>query len=340
MPEQKVPGMTREETQPGDGTGAGYAIPIQVGIIGGFFAVWIPLVIGISIFWEFPPFLGFNFQFENTPQIQIFLLFFTGLILIGYITGYLTAALVRKLSGTIRAGIISGFFSALVLIVCMRLFSSTILIHKIDYVTIFTHLEMYIPVIISFIFFSIVFQVLGAILGYFWYRNRQRVSPSQENSTTWEWVIIKPAVVTIVMMLAIIIIPIMYSYSAPPKPDYQKCFMFTGDYAKVERLSEDTIKITQIGANSPADCLSDKPYLIKISLNDKDVSDLASIQKKGLPDTIDPPEGLVYGNGSTVVIEGQEVSNKTHAPLIKIMKNMQSRDGTLVPLSLWADEYV
>jgi len=49
---------------------------------------------------------GFNFQFENTPQIQIFLLFFTGLILIGYITGYLTAALVRKLSGTIRAGII------------------------------------------------------------------------------------------------------------------------------------------------------------------------------------------------------------------------------------------
>ena len=116
--------------------------------------------------------------------------------------------------------------------------------------------------------------------------------------------------------------------------------MFTGDYAKVERLSENTIKITQIGANSPADCLSDKPYIVKISLDDKDVSNLASIQKQGLSDTIVPPEGLVYANGSTILIKGPEVSNKIHAPLISVTKNLQGKDGTLIRLMIMANGYV
>jgi hypothetical protein len=100
------------------------------------------------------------------------------------------------------------------------------------------------------------------------------------------------------------------------------------DYYNVERINEDTIRITQLTENPNWESVPDKPFVNKIYIDGVDVSDMSIIKKQNLEDIIYPSEGLVYGNGSKAVIKGSDISNKSRLILVRVDKWFLS-DGNL-----------
>ena len=325
-----MPEKTKKFPHSNDSTGTEYLIPALIGIIGGFIAVVIPLWIGIVststirtvMLHEF--FAEFSYAIGKIPQLQVFLILLIGTTFLGFIIPCIHYRYIQKMADAIRAGIISGVCTGIVISGFFILMP--VIFH--DYFD----MDQYRLLIVSAVLLSLVFETIGAIGGYLWYRNRSPVPSAAEADHLTG--IAAPGVVAIILMVLVLAVPMTF-----PKVDYHKCSM-SEENLNVERLSEDTLKITQLRANSPEDCLSDKPYINKISLDGWDVSDMASIQKQGLAVTIDPPEGFVYANGSTVVLKGPMVSNKTHKPLLQIMKYMQNPDGSLTALRGTANGHI
>jgi len=81
----------------------------------------------------------------------------------------------------------------------------------------------------------------------------------------------------------------------------------------------DSVNVTRTGPDSILIVMEPYPKMhadsvpiVKIFLNEKEVSNQSVIAGSGLDDTIDPPKGLMYQNGASVTLRGKEASgNKT-----------------------------
>jgi hypothetical protein len=324
-----MPDKPGKPQQPADRAGPGYLVPALIGIAGGFIAVGIPLVVSMIFFWRIKSvilhdlFYEFSPEIGKIPQMQVFLILLIGTIFIGFLLPRILVSRIQKMTDVIYAGIISGTCTGFVIAILLFLMPAIFL----DYFNV----NNYLSLAVSAILLSLVFQVVGAIGGYLWFRNKSSALSTVGAGAPVLSIIAIPGSVALILMIIVLVLPLMV-----PTVDWQKCNGF-GDVLKIERLDDTTLKITQLNENSPQDCLSDKPYINKISLDGRDVSNQAVIDKEGLSDTIDPPEGLMYANGSQVVLEGPEVQNKSHAPHLDVKKYRQNNDGSLTFVRLLAD---
>lgn len=332
MPDGKKTELT-ENKQRTDGVWDRYRIPVLVGIVGGIVTTLLWMLATRWIYQTYLPILySPNFYFNTLPQKQIFLIFLLGSLCIGFGIVRILISEIKKIRDALLVGFISGTLSGFAIV-------GSTLIYKIivynNFVTIPAPLLDYFVHISPTIVLSILFQIIGAICGYLWYREKGPSIISKNDVPLYE-ILVRPVSIALILMLLFIILPPEFSPLIQDRQLY-KCKMFQ-EKLEVERLDNDTLKITQLSANSPEDCLSDKSYTMKLTLNGKDVSDLTIIRKQNLAVTIDPQEGLEYANGSTVVLKGPDVSNSMHIPQLQITKYMQSDDGSLTTLSVIVDK--
>lgn len=83
------------------------------------------------------------------------------------------------------------------------------------------------------------------------------------------------------------------------------CMEIRFDGVAVERIHDNEISIVRTtDAGSPDWSTSRYPYHIQV--NGYDVSSMEAIRSRGLPDTINPPEGLLNEKGSFVNLTGPD----------------------------------
>ena len=83
------------------------------------------------------------------------------------------------------------------------------------------------------------------------------------------------------------------------------CIEIRFDGVAVERINDHEISIVRTtDAGSPDWSTSRYPYHIQV--NGYDVSDMEAIHRQGLPDTVNPPEGLRNEKGSFVNLTGPD----------------------------------
>jgi hypothetical protein len=330
MPEGMVPEMTKGKKEPADVVGIEYIVPILVGGVGGLLVLLFPflMALGSNGYRDNISYFGF---LTISVATEYSILIVIGSVFLGFVSACILGNRITTITGAVRAGIVTAVPTLLFLLLIER---------SLRYISpLYTDLWIISPLLPFFMVLSlgVLFQAVGAVCGYYWIWMHPEYS-NPLHLVRWELIILKPAIVTMLVVLAIIVIPVVYSH-ATPTVDSKKCFMF-GDAQKIERLDEETIRITQLNENSPEDCLSDMPYVNKLFIDGMDVSSQAIIEKQGLPDTIEPPEGLVYGNGSWAILTGPDISNKTHSPHFQIIKYTQGRDGSLIMLRYTVDTVV
>ena len=83
------------------------------------------------------------------------------------------------------------------------------------------------------------------------------------------------------------------------------CIEIRFDGVAVERINDHEISIVRTtDAGSPDWSTSRYPYHIQV--NGYDVSDMEAVRRQGLPDTVNPPEGLLNEKGSFVNLTGPD----------------------------------
>lgn len=311
---------TGENCPPVDLAGTGYAVPVLIGIIGGFIAVVIPLWIGIVtsgtiytvMLHEF--FAKYAHHISKIPQIQVFLIFLFGTLFLGFLIPCIYRQYIQKITDAIRVGIISGACTGIVLTCFFMLMPG--IFHDNFHIG-----NQYLFLEVSVLLLSPVFEIIGAIGGYLWYKNRMSVPLSDDTYHLPVFAI--PVAVMIILMGLVFIVPMTF-----PTIEWKDCWGYP-DAVTMERLDSDTVRITQITQNSPDNCSTDKPFINKISLDGKDVSNQAIIKLQNLSDTIDPSEGLVYAKGSQVILKGPDFSNKSYKSILQVIVFMQAPDNTM-----------
>jgi hypothetical protein len=83
------------------------------------------------------------------------------------------------------------------------------------------------------------------------------------------------------------------------------CIEIRYDGVAVERVHDNEISLVRTTySGSPDWSTSRYPYHIQV--NGYDVSDMNAIHRQGLPDTVNPPEGLLNEKGSSVNLTGPD----------------------------------
>jgi hypothetical protein len=323
MPEGKVREMTKGKKQPDDVIGIEYIIPILVGIIGGLLVLFFPFLMAYGSYQDKK-----NVSYAGFVTISVVdlysILFVISLVFLGFLSACILGNRIRTMNGAVRAGIVTAVPTLLILLRIER---------SLNFISpSYTDLWIISPLLPIFTILSlaVLFQAFGAVCGYFWIRMHPEYS-NPLHPVRWELIILKPTIVTMAVILAIIVIPAAYSQMVPAKLKFDgyTCYGFY-DAVGVERVSEDTIRITQLMEAPREECPFQFTTINKIFLNDYEVSNQSIIHMNGLSDTIDPPEGLVYAKGSQVILKGPDVSNKSYDPLIRVEKSRFSANGSVV----------
>jgi hypothetical protein len=118
----------------------------------------------------------------------------------------------------------------------------------------------------------------------------------------------KTSLVVVTLFVLIILVPgflqIFTSWGQDNSPS-----LVHYDAVLINRLDSDSIEITLlIDPRLPMDAGS---KLFNISIDDHDVSNLDIIRYQGLSINLNPADGLMYKNGSHVILSGLEISNRT-----------------------------
>ena len=330
MPEEKVREMTRGKKEPADAVGIENIIPILVGIIGGLFVLFFPFGMAYGLYGDRKSVSFAGFVTISVADVYSILIVIS-LIFLGFLSACILGNRIRTLRGAVRAGIVTAVPTLPIL---LRLDGSFRYISP-SYIDLWI-ISPFLP-IFTILSLAVLFQAVGAVCGYFWIRMHPEYS-NPLHPVRWELIILKPTIVTMAVILAIIIVPAAYSHAIPAKLKFDgyTCYGFY-DAVGVERVSEDTIRITQLMESPREECPFQFTTINKISLDDYEVSNQSIIRMNGLSDTIDPPEGLVYAKGSQIILKGPDVSNKSHDPLIRVMKYRFSANGSVVGYQTMAE---
>jgi hypothetical protein len=182
---------------------------------------------------------------------------------------------------------------------------------------------------------------LGALLQFRWKEKKANLSHPVINSQK-KRSISKLYLFSIILLALIIIVPYGTAFLGMRLGMIDRYHPRSQDAYAVSRLDKESIKITQLTEN---DVTSMHPFSewfpnvkkpgLKILVNHSsfadpanlswvNVSNMATIQAHGLNDRIDPPEGMIYSNGSRVIITGPDVSQYCWYEIIEFVPRVNS----------------
>lgn len=308
-------------------------IPIAVGILGYF--IFIGIVQGILEYmkqniWNF--FSAYNETLFGIPQLQILFFSLVYSAMIGYIAAQSLGSSIRNYYEALNAGLLSGISAGVLLVL------GAISFHLWPWAS--DNIWMaFIFMIMPEIF--IISQGLGALLQFRWKEKKANLSHPVINSQK-KRSISKLYLFSIILLALIIIVPYGTAFLGMRLGMIDRYHPRSQDAYAVSRLDKESIKITQLTEN---DVTSMHPFSewfpnvkkpgLKILVNHSsfadpanlswvNVSNMATIQAHGLNDRIDPPEGMIYSNGSRVIITGPDVSQYCWYEIIEFVPRVNS----------------
>lgn len=309
----------------------GILIPVLVGIFGYFIIFGVPWVIQEFLkqrIWS--QIFLYNHYLDYITYYQGILLLIGSCLAIGYITALILEPEIKNLYDAIICGSLSGFTTGILYALLnipflylteLRLIAREVIFH------VFTKVLINLGLIV-------LVQVIGACIFFKWGMKPDVSQISQNKVKRVITSVSKPSLIIILSFIIILIFPIGIVYCGIQtgligwKPH---CYM-PPDHIAFHRLDSNSVKIKQY---SESECFSlipkdswlpsqKSPYW-KIFVDGKEMSNTSIIERQGLPDTINPSEGLVYGYGSVVVLTGPDLfSNRTDFTNISVVEYLPS----------------
>lgn len=288
--------------------------PIVIGVLGYFVIMTIVSVLFGFIsqtIWD--PLILYNRNLSNNLAYIKSLLFFSASALLGYLTIRMIGSDIKNKNEAFSVGILTGIaigipYAYYNIVIPFFLYLTPDSRGRIYYV--------FLSLLVGL--FSILIIEVGTTL--FTYRELRVKSEGtgQEKSGKFSRVLIL-IFFSLVFLLVIIPIAVLggiwagWISFAPNYPCHKD-----NDYVDIFRPNNDSIIITQLppiqNCNMSISVSNWLPRPKKfenptwqIYLNRKDISNASMIQRQNISLTISPPEGLVYGQGSSVRIAGSEV---------------------------------
>jgi hypothetical protein len=330
-------------------------IPIKVGLLVGSVAIGLPYIINFIVeqhFWNLV--IGYNYTFHTTLSFLYIALFSIGSLFVGGESCRRLGAAIRNENDAFKAGIISGTASYFLLIGLMigtkLIFSKTSfaamgIIPSTNIFDILFHVVIFMISLSA----SVIIQSVGSI-SYFSYKTRSDKSIFNGVDSRPGTLIIKHLnCILALLILLIIFVPFGVVYYEMRmdliEPMNVDCCGLFPNSVSANRLGTDSIVIgigiregnVEYGMKNPfVDSVPglEKPRII-VHYNSKDLSDQLTIDRQGLSDRIDPPEGLRYISGSRVILNGSDISNVTAKGNLEIIDVNPSRGTRLMNMTLW-----
>lgn len=106
------------------------------------------------------------------------------------------------------------------------------------------------------------------------------------------------------------------------------CGVFPQVAWKVQRTGPDSIGMTLLSVDPRIDTGAETPAEVRIFAGGKEISNASVIRAGGLSDTVSPPEGLLFREGSFVTFAGEDLRPDATKPLrLQVMiGNIASKD--------------
>jgi len=271
------------------------------------------------------PVLEYNYTLSPLFQFQIIGSFAIILLVTGMIAADLFRTESRSRLGPTFMGLLSGICTALVFTIILMFFDLVSHPPIIRYVEdpflmrMFSDrlLRQWFVPLVQHILISGIVQALGA-----WYQGSRPYDGNKRDGNSHGSAItgiVNRHRFALFSLLAFLIIPaglLHLGMNTGIIAEQSSCCSIT-DSVNVTRTGPDSIRIVM--EPDPKKRLNPVP-VVKIFLNEKDVSNQSVIAGSGLDDTIDPPDGLLYKNGALVILYGKDASgNKTLPARIRIL---------------------
>jgi hypothetical protein len=295
-----------------------YLLPLVVGILGSLAVIVIPwLIMGYVHQHIWSVIYSYNSSFSIIESYQSLPLYFTGPIIICWLSVKLSGSVIRNDKDAILAGALSGLSSGFI-VGCLFVID--------NYHGKFSILKLPFFIILPFIIDIVTYVLLQMLGAYLYFRINQFTGSSQsekkfikgENNKT-----IKYFIIGFLILLIIIITPPLFVYSGIIHGSINRnTFCDNTEWISVTRLSTDSIIFTQ-STGKPEVVLGPPPETLcwQIFVNGKNVSDQSAIQRQQLSDSIIPADGLHFGEGSSVILTGPTISNSTGPVIVKVFQN-------------------
>jgi hypothetical protein len=220
--------------------------------------------------------------------------------------------------GSVLTGLVSGICTALVfaatIVICDMLSRPPVVLYSNDpfMVRVFLdHLfhQWRIP-LAGFLVISGILQALGS-----WYRasGHGRNGAPAPLAETFRFRDYRRIVF---ILLAILVIPqglIFLGMSSGIIGEQCTCYSIN-DTVSVSRTGPDSLMLVMIPDPDTVRKTSAPLPTLQILINEKDLSNQSAIARQGLDDTIDPPKGLIYQEGASVILKGRDVTGNETSP--------------------------
>ncbi|WP_292347774.1 MULTISPECIES: hypothetical protein [unclassified Methanoregula] len=190
----------------------------------------------------------------------------------------------------------------------------------------FIYLMFYLETALPLVCIAIIFGALGAGIQY-WICTRDGDSKDSPGSQVLHSRIllgVLPVVFILVLFLVFISPDIVVSGIRSGDIDWNPCCERMDFIDKIDRTGTDSISISMKADQDKYPELAPRPVFF-ISVNGKDLSNMSSIRAQGLADTIDPLEGLLFADQSSVILKGPDVSNSSGPCYVNISEKFSKR---------------
>jgi len=138
----------------------------------------------------------------------------------------------------------------------------------------------------------------------------------------------KKALGVALLAILLVVLALICIIVLPGTGDPACCGVFPDVGWKVERTGPDSIGMTLLSVEPRIDTGAGTPAEVRIFANGREVSNNEVIRAGGLADTVSPPEGLLFHEGSSVSLAGEDLRPNATKPLrIQVMiGNIASED--------------
>ena len=325
-------------------------IPVLVGMIGGFAAIGLPMLINVILthsFWDVV-FRYFDYIDKDIAFFQNAAIYILGSFVIGVLSCRQLGQVIRNEKDAIVVGILSGMISYFMIIGTVMVGSFLFSLNSANGYSLREFIS--IPWLL---FFSIGISLIGAWIYYFQKSTTDRFVEAIKYSRPGQWVARNLFIIPAILLIFIIVVPVGIMYMGIRTELFPPPILNYGDVvgensAIIERPDADTIIITMNMRSQTVDYRYNNPFIdpvpgwdkprFIILYNSMDMSDQATIDRQGLSVRIDPPDGLHYynyslrdwngGQQSRVILKGPEISNATSKGRVEIFDFNPTRGRT------------
>lgn len=296
----------------------------------------LPIIIGMSagilLLWGFPqlntiwaPFIAFNHDLSSPLYKQKIILTYFSYAIVGAVAGRLSGLGFDTKYDAIKSGIISAECAGLTYFFGNEYFRA---IDSLRHGFSYTHDPFYLKLflhnlswlgfggliaLLTTMIIAVIFGIIGTYLLFVWDHRKIPVSPSRSGIVWNFYKMILPCLFAGGLVIVLIIVPVAFVHEeiktgAIQRYSYSCCGLEGLLY--IQRTGTDSITITQTSGGAYISWAPrDTNLYYDIYVNGKEMSNLSIIRAQGLPDTINPSEGLFYGKGMSVTLKGPDISS-------------------------------